>query len=81
MASGTPVITSNISSLPEIAGDAAISINPDDTEKMAKMMENVLSNKELAEEMREKGIKRAKLFSWEGCAKETLNLYEEIGGE
>ncbi len=81
MASGTPAITSNISSLPEVAGDAALSVNPDDTEEMAKLMEKVLSNKELAEEMREKGIKRAKLFSWERCAKETLNLYEEVGGE
>ena len=81
MAAGTPVITSNISSLPEVAGDAALLLNPYDVEEMARMMEKVLNNKELQEEMREKGLKRAKLFSWERCARETLNLYEEIASE
>lgn len=81
MASGTPVITSNVSSLPEVAGDAALLVNPHDVEEMAEMMQKVLNNEELQEKMREKGLKRAKLFSWERCARETLNLYKEIGGE
>ncbi len=80
MASGTPVITSNVSSLPEVVGDAAILVNPNNIEEMAEMMQKVLTNQKLREKMREKGLKRAKLFSWERCARETLNLYEEIGG-
>ncbi|HCG77472.1 MAG: glycosyltransferase family 1 protein [bacterium (Candidatus Ratteibacteria) CG_4_10_14_3_um_filter_41_18] len=81
MVSGTPVIVSNSSSLPEVAGKAAIFVDPHNIEEIAEAMQKVLGSKELAWEMREKGLERAKLFSWQECAKKTLNLYEEITGE
>ncbi len=78
MACGTPVITSNISSLPEVVGDAGIMINPYDVDGLAKAMYDVLTNDGLKEDMRKKGLERAKLFSWDKAARETLKVYEEV---
>lgn len=78
MACGTPVITSNTSSLPEVVGDAGVMIDPYDVDGLAKAMFEVLTNEGLREDMRKKGLKRAKLFSWEKTAKETLKIYEEV---
>ena len=78
MACGCPVITSNTSSLPEAVGDAGIMIDPNDVEALAREMARVLADEKLRKEMSEKGLARAKLFSWEKCARETLQLYEEI---
>jgi glycosyltransferase involved in cell wall biosynthesis len=78
MACGTPVITSNTSSLPEVVGDAGIMINPYDVNGLTKVMYDVLTNDGLKEDMRKKGLKRAKLFSWEKTTKETLKVYEEV---
>jgi len=78
MACGLPVVTSNISSFSEIVGDAGILVDPYDVEEIAEAVYNVLSNKESAEEMRRKGLEKAKQFSWEKCAKETLKVYEEV---
>lgn len=79
MACGCPVITSNASSLPEVVGDAGIMVDPYDIEELAKMMYEVLNNEELRKKMKRKGLERAKLFSWEKCATETVKVYEEIG--
>ncbi len=73
-----PVITSNVSSIPEIVGDGAILINPFDTDEIKNAMEKVLSDENLRNEMSEKGYERSKLFSWEITAKETLNVYKEL---
>ena len=78
MACGVPVITSNASSLPEVVGDAGIMVDPHRVDELTEAMYLVLSNENLQEEMREKGINRAKMFSWEKCARETLTVYEEV---
>ena len=78
MACGTPVVASNASSLPEVVGDAALTIDPYDIEGLAKAMEQLLMDQELRSEMRARGLVRAKLFSWERTARETLRVYEEV---
>jgi len=77
-ASGTPVVSSNRTSLPEILGDAAIYFDPDDHEEMAKKMKLVLSDKKLYNELVQKGFERVKNFSWEKMGKETLEIYRNI---
>ncbi|AXI24803.1 glycosyl transferase family 1 [Methanofervidicoccus sp. A16] len=78
MACGTPVITSNTSSLPEVVGDAGIMVDPYDVDGLSKAMYEVLTNDGLREELRKKGLERAKLFSWKECAEEHLKVYEEV---
>ncbi|AHL23102.1 glycosyltransferase family 4 protein [Thermococcus nautili] len=78
MACGTPVITSNTSSLPEVVGNAGIMVNPYDVNGLTKAMYEVLTNKGLREELSKKGLRRAKLFSWRKTAEETLKVYEEV---
>lgn len=78
MACGTPVITSNISSLPEVAGNAAILVNPYDVEELAHAMYKVLDNKGLKRILIEKGLRRAKMFSWEKTARKTLEVYRQV---
>ena len=78
MACGCPVITSNTSSLPEVIGDAGIIVNPYDVDALADAMYKSLSNDGLREDMFKRGLERAKMFSWEKCARETLEVYEEV---
>ncbi|MET0514895.1 MAG: glycosyltransferase family 1 protein [Nitrospiraceae bacterium] len=78
MACGTPVITSNVSSLPEVVGEAALTVNPHDVAALADAMHRVLTDSEFREEMRRKGLERANEFSWEETARQTLKVYEEI---
>jgi glycosyltransferase involved in cell wall biosynthesis len=80
MACGTAVITSSTSSLPEIVGDAGILVNPEDADEIAEAIRSVLDDDSKREKMRTKGIERAKRFSWETCARETLKHYEEVSG-
>jgi glycosyltransferase involved in cell wall biosynthesis len=77
MACETPVVTSNSSSLPEVVGDAGIMVNPYDVDGLSKAMYEVLTNEGLRADMVKKGLERAKMFSWEKCAKEVLEVYEE----
>ncbi|NOX96952.1 MAG: glycosyltransferase family 4 protein [Nitrospirae bacterium] len=79
MACGTPVITSNRSSLPEIAGDASKLIDPENGEEIAQALYEVLIDDRLRLQMSEKGLERAKLFCWEKTAQRTLKVYEEMG--
>ena len=79
MACGTPVITSNVASLPELTDNAAIFINPNKIDDLAEAIYNVLANEELRKNLRERGLKRAKQFSWQEMARQTLKLYEEVG--
>jgi glycosyltransferase involved in cell wall biosynthesis len=79
MACGTPVVCSNTSSLPEVAGDAAIMVNPLDVDELAAAMERVLMDQALREEMTGKGRAQAGRFSWERTARETLQVYESVG--
>jgi len=78
MSLGCPVVCSNTSSLPEVVGDAAELFNPYDESAMRDAIERVVSNPEYATSLIEKGRRRASLFSWEKCAKETLNVYYKI---
>lgn len=78
MACGTPVITSNTTSLPEVVGDAGIMIDPHDIDLMADKMYEILINNGLSDDLVKKGIERAKLFSWDDSAQATLKVYEDI---
>ena len=78
MACGTPVITSNTTSLPEVVGDAGIMINPHDVDLIADMMYKVLTDSELSEELSKKGIERSKRFNWDNAAKLTQEVYNSF---
>lgn len=75
MACGTPVVTSNVSSLPEVAGDAAIMVNPYDVEAIVDAIRRVLDDGELRASMIERGFAQAAKFTWENSAKELLQIY------
>jgi glycosyltransferase involved in cell wall biosynthesis len=76
MACGAPVITSDVSSLPEVAGDAALFVDPLDTTAIAAAITRVTSDEGLRQKLRHAGLRRASLFTWERTARETLNVYE-----
>jgi glycosyltransferase involved in cell wall biosynthesis len=78
MACGCPVIVSNATSLPEVCGDAALYVDPYSPEDIAEKIKLLLSDDKLREELRRKGLERAKMFSWEKCAKETLKVIEGV---
>lgn len=80
MASGTPVICSNTSSLPEVAGEAALLIDPLRVESLAGAMREVVVSPELRTEMARKGLAQAARFSWDDTAAATLAVYEDAGG-
>lgn len=75
MASGIPVITSNVTSMPEVAGDAALLVDPTSTDEIAFAMKKVLTDSELRKELIAKGLKRAQDFTWERLAKTVINSY------
>lgn len=72
MACGVPVVTSNVSSLPEVAGDAAILVNPEDAEEIASGICNILTDDGIYKNLQERGFRQAGKFTWESCAKKTL---------
>lgn len=78
MACGTPVITSNTSSLPEVAGDAAILVNPYNVADITNAMKEVLLNETKRKQMIERGFQNAKRFSWNRAANELLQVFEEV---
>lgn len=77
MACGTPVVTSNVSSLPELAGDAAFQVPPDDTRSMAAAIIALCVDETLREEMRRRGLTRASTFTWQHTASTTLDAYRQ----
>ncbi len=78
MACGTPVVVSNKSSIPEVVGDAGIYVNPYQPEDVARGMLKCIHNKQLRNQLREKGLRRARLFSWEHTAEQTLGVYNRV---
>ncbi|MGQ9598469.1 MAG: glycosyltransferase family 4 protein [Anaerolineae bacterium] len=78
MACGTPVLCSNVSSLPEIAGEAACYFDPCSSKDIAEAIQKVWLDAGLGEEMKEKGRSRASEFSWERAARETMSLYTRL---
>jgi glycosyltransferase involved in cell wall biosynthesis len=81
MASGTPVVTSNVSSLPEVVGDAAVLVNPYDVDAIVDGLRRVLTDPVLAADMSRKGIERAREFSWERSVAKTWAVYQTIAGK
>jgi len=80
MACGCPVVTSNASSLPEVVGEAGIMVDPYDTDSLAQAMRQVLTDAKLREEMIRKGFDQVNKFSWEETARQTQEVYNEVGG-
>jgi alpha-1,3-rhamnosyl/mannosyltransferase len=80
MASGTPVIVSNASTLPEVAGDAGIRIEPTDVDGLRAAIERLGEDDEAWSHLREAGLNRAALFSWQRCARETMAIYRKVLG-
>lgn len=78
MSCGTPVITSNISSIPEVVGTSAILIDPKNTAALMSSMESILNDETLRKELSSKALKRSTLFSWEKTCEKTINVYNKI---
>ncbi len=76
MACGTPVVVSNVSSLPEVVGDAALLIDPNNEEELAVALHRLLADDALHASLRDKGLARARTFTWERAAEETLAVYQ-----
>ena len=76
-ASGLPVICSNTTSLPEVAADAALMVDPTNVEEIADAMTQIVDSSGLAGRLSEAGLSRAKELSWEACATETLVAYRK----
>ena len=81
LASGTPVVTTNTSSLPEVLGDAGFAVDPDDARNMAGSIISTIIQDNLRAELRQKGEEQAAAFSWEKTATETLLVYDTAVGQ
>jgi len=79
MSCGTPVITSNVSSMQEVAGDAALLVDPYDIGAIAEAMNKLLRDEQLRERLISMGFQRAKEFSWKKCAEQTLKVLNTVG--
>ena len=78
MACGTPVVTSNTTSLPEVVGNGAITVNPFDIKSLSNAIITLINNGDIRNKYIKSGFERAKLFSWEKSAKKTLKIYERV---
>ena len=80
MAHGTPVVTSNVSSLPEVVGNAAVLVNPENVFEIMRALHRVLMDKALRDRMKERGYKQATRFSWDGSVRRVLEVYRQVAG-
>nr|WP_244638497.1 glycosyltransferase family 1 protein [Pantoea agglomerans] len=78
MAAGTPVITSNVSSLPEVAGDAGLMVDPDDVDQLTQYISEIILNDSLRTELIDRGFLQNAKFSWVNCARETIKAYKLV---
>ena len=78
MACGTPVITSNTNSLPEVIDDAGTMVDPNNVTNMASKMYEILNNPDLRGDLIKKGLKRAQFFTWDKAANETYAVYDSM---
>jgi glycosyltransferase involved in cell wall biosynthesis len=78
MQCGTPVICSNATSLPEVAGDAAILVSPTDEDELCQAMLNLLTDSALQQDLRQRGLERAKQFTWSKAADKVVDLYQRV---
>jgi glycosyltransferase involved in cell wall biosynthesis len=81
MACGTPVVTSDVSSLPEVGGDAAVLVDPADPEAIAAGIDRVLSDRDLRERLQSAGLERAGQLTWEETARRTAAVLRAVGEE
>ena len=80
MAHGTPVVTSNVSSLPEVVGNAAVLVNPENVFEIMRALHRVLLDQGLRERMKERSYVQAGKFSWEKSVRRILEVYRQVGG-
>ena len=80
MACGTPVITSNRASLPEVVGDAGVMVEPEDVDALRDALARVIGDQAFAEDLRARGLARRRLFTWERCAERTAQVYRAALG-
>ena len=80
MAHGTPVLTSNTSSIPEVVGNAAVMVNPENVFEIMRALERVLIDHSLRDKMRQRGYEQVKKFSWKNSAEAILVAYEQVAG-
>ena len=78
MASGTPVVTSNVSSLPEVVGDAAVLVNPENVFDIARGIRDVLVDERLRADLVRRGYDQVRRFSWATAARQVLEIYREV---
>ncbi|MEM7181973.1 MAG: glycosyltransferase family 1 protein [Spirochaetota bacterium] len=78
MKSACPIVASNTSSIPEVAGDAALLVNPDEEEEALMAIEQVLNDNVLQEDLVKKGLERGKLFNWQKAAKQQIKFYQKL---
>jgi glycosyltransferase involved in cell wall biosynthesis len=78
MSHGTPVITSNVSALPEVVGDSGLLVDPTSTDDIYESMRRLIEDASLRNELSQKGIVRSREFTWEATAKETLRIYSSL---
>ena len=78
MACGTPVLTSYAASMPEVSGEAALLVNPESVDEISTGIKRLINDSDLRSDLREKGLERAKNFSWRNTAVEVLKLYTDL---
>ncbi len=78
MACGVPVVTSNLSSMPQVAGDAALLIDPLSEQDLAEALDRLLGDAALCADLRRRGLERAALFTWERAARATIEVYRSV---
>jgi len=78
MACGTPILASNVSSIPEVVGSAALLFDPYNINEMASVIDRVLTDKDLRQKLIQRGFEQIKKYSWKNTAKEILGVFEEV---
>jgi len=81
MAHGTPVLTSNITSVPEVVENAAVLVNPENVFEMMRALRSVLLDQSLRDKLKQRGYEQSKKFSWEESASKILTIYQEVAGK
>ena len=81
MAHGTPVVASNTSALPEVVGNAALLVNPENVFEISRALHRMLTDQPLRERMKAAGIEQAQRFSWETSVRRMVAVYEEVVAE
>jgi glycosyltransferase involved in cell wall biosynthesis len=78
MSCGAPVLTGNLTSLPEVVGDAGLTVDPFDTEALTDALARLIDDAALRDDLRERGLRRARGFDWRDTARMTLQVYRRV---